>query len=43
MPIKKKNTKRTQIIFWAVIAVIVILMIISFSPVRQMTEIVLYP
>lgn len=43
MPIKKKNTTRNKIILWALLGVIVVLMVISFSPVRHMTEIVLYP
>ncbi len=43
MPIKKKHTTRNQIIIWAIVVVIVALMIISFSPVSHMTEIVLYP
>lgn len=43
MPIKKKNSTRNKIILWALLGVIVVLMVISFSPVRHMTEIVLYP
>ncbi len=43
MPIKKKNTTRNKIILWTLLGVIVVLMVISFSPVRHMTEIVLYP
>ena len=44
MPLhKKKKTHIRAIIIWAAVAVIVALMIISFSPLRNVTEIVLYP
>ena len=43
MPIKKKNSTRNKIIIWAIIAVVVVLMLISFAPNAHMTEIVLYP
>lgn len=42
MPLRKKNTKRNQIIIWMLIAVLVILMIISFPTTQNVTEIVLY-
>lgn len=43
MPLRKKNTKRNQIIIWTLIIVLVILMIVSFPATQHMTEIVLYP
>lgn len=44
MPLrKKKNTHIRTIAIWAVVIIILALMIISFSPVQSMTEIVLYP
>lgn len=43
MPLRKKNTLRNNIIIWTLIAVLVLLMIISFAPHPQMTEIVLFP
>ena len=42
MPLRKKNTKRNQIIIWTLIVVLVILMIISFPATQNVTEIVLY-
>lgn len=42
MPLRKKNTKRNQIIIWTLIAVLVILMIISFPATQHITEVVLY-
>ncbi len=43
MPLRKKNTKRNQIIIWTLIIVLVVLMIVSFPATQHMTEIVLYP
>jgi len=43
MPLKKKNAWRRHIIIAAVIAVLVMLMIISFSAPEHITEIVLFP
>mgnify|MGYP001776968335 CR=1 FL=1 len=43
MPLRKKNTKRNQIIFWTLVAVLIILMIVSFPATQHMTEVVLYP
>ena len=43
MPLRKKNTKRNKIIIWTLVAVIVILMIVSFPATQHVTEIVLYP
>jgi len=43
MPLRKKNTLRNQIIIWALIAVLILLMIITFGPSQNMTEIVLFP
>ncbi|MDW2995192.1 MAG: hypothetical protein R8N24_04200 [Alphaproteobacteria bacterium] len=44
MPIKKKkNTKAKTILIWALIAIFIILMIISFPTTQHMTEIVVYP
>lgn len=41
---KKKSTGHAKIIFvFALIAVLVVLMIISFPPASNITEIVLYP
>lgn len=44
MPLhKKKNTSGKKIIIWGLIAIIIILMIISFPAAQNVTEIVLYP
>ncbi len=44
MPLhKRKNTKRTKIIIWALIAALIVLMIISFPATQHVTEIVLVP
>ena len=44
MPLRrKKNNRIRTILIWAVVAIIIALMIISFSPVQNMTEVVLYP
>lgn len=43
MPLRKKNTKRNKIIIWTLVAVLVILMIVSFPAPQHVTEIVLYP
>lgn len=44
MPIKKKSrAPMRQIIIWLLIAVLVILMIISFPAPQNITEIVVYP
>ena len=42
MPIRKKNTIRNKIIIWTLVAVLVVLMIISFPPASNVTEIVLF-
>lgn len=45
MPLKKKkdHSTRNRIIFAAIVIAIVTLMIISFAPTQNVTEIVLYP
>ncbi len=45
MPIHKKKTHnaRNKIIIFAIVAVLVVLMLISFAPAPNVTEIVLYP
>lgn len=43
MPLRKKNAKRNKIIIWTLVAVLVILMIVSFPATQHVTEIVLYP
>lgn len=45
MPLKKKRDHRTRnkIIIAGVVIVLLILMIISFPPAQNVTEIVLYP
>lgn len=43
MPIKKKNTGLRRFILWTLVAALLILMVISFSPVQHLTEIVVYP
>ena len=43
MPLRKRNTKRNKSIIWTLVAVLVILMIISFPATQHMTEVVLYP
>ncbi len=42
MPLRKKNTKRNAIIIWALVALIIVLMIISFPVTQNVTEVVLY-
>lgn len=42
MPLKQKNTSRTKIIWAILIIAIVALMIISFTPPQNVTEIVLF-
>ena len=42
MPLRKRNTKRKQIIIWTLVIVLIILMIISFPATQNVTEIVLY-
>lgn len=43
MPLRKKNTKRNKIIIWTIVAVLIVLMIVSFPATQHMTEIILYP
>ncbi len=44
MPLKKKkNTSLVRILMWILFIALIVLMIISFSPVQHMTEIVVYP
>ncbi len=45
MPLRnrKKESIRNNIIIWSVIAILVILMIVSFPTTQNVTEIVLYP
>ena len=44
MPLKKKkNPTLRNILIWATIIAIIILMIISFAPVQHINEIVVYP
>ena len=40
---KNKNSKIPKILMWTLIAILVVLMIISFSTPAHMTEIVVYP
>lgn len=42
MPLKKKNTTRNKVIIWTVIAIVLVLMIVSFPPLQHTTEIVLF-
>ena len=42
MPLKKKNSIKTKIIIWTLIAILVVLMIIYFPPPQNVTEVVLY-
>jgi len=41
MPLKKKHTARNAIIIWSVIIIMAVLMLVSFSPLQHVTEIVL--
>lgn len=43
MPLHKKSSIRNKIIIWTVIAIIAVLMIVSFPAAQNVTEIVLYP
>lgn len=44
MPLKrKKNTKFRVFLVWTILAVLVLLMLISFPATQHMTEIVVYP
>lgn len=44
MPLKRKKTSKfPRILMWTLIAILVVLMIISFAPTQHMTEIVVYP
>ncbi len=43
MPLRKKNSNVKKIIILIVLLVLVALMIISFSPAQNVTEIVLFP
>lgn len=44
MPLRKKKSGTfRRVLIWGVVAVIIILMIISFAPVQNVTEVVLYP
>ena len=44
MPLKKKRKSTFPRVFiWALIAILVVLMIVSFAPTQHMTEIVVYP
>ena len=43
MPIYKRKNKTKKFLIWAIIVVLVILMIVSFSPSPEMNEIVLWP
>lgn len=45
MPLKKRNTSKNirRIIIWGAIIILIALMIISFSPNQNVTEIVLFP
>ena len=44
MPLHKKKKINIRVIaIWALVLIVVALMIISFPPVRNVTEIVLYP
>lgn len=42
MPLRKKNTKREHIIIWILIAIVIVLMIVSFPATQNVTEIVLH-
>jgi len=43
MPLHKKKTNKTKYIIFILVAVLIALMIISFAPHQNVTEIVLYP
>lgn len=44
MPLKQnKNSKIPRILMWILIAILIVLMVISFAPTQHMTEIVVYP
>lgn len=43
MPLHKKNSSRNKIIILTLVAVLVVLMIISFPPAQHINEIVLFP
>jgi len=42
MPLRKK-TNKTKYIIWAIIILLLVLMIISFSPQPEFNEVILYP
>lgn len=42
MPLRKKNTKSGHIIIWILIAIVIVLMIVSFPATQNVTEIVLH-
>ena len=42
MPLKKKNNTKT-ILIWSLVAILILLMIISFPTTQNLTEIVVYP
>lgn len=43
MPLRKKNNNIRKIAIWAALIIIIALMIISFPPAQNVTEIVLFP
>ena len=43
MPIYKKKNKSKKLLIWAILIVLFILMVISFSVTPEMNEIVLWP
>lgn len=43
MPLRKKNNNIRKIAIWVALIIIIALMIISFPPAQNVTEIVLYP
>ena len=43
MPLRKNHNQTKKYLFMAIIILLIILMIVSFSPKPEMTEIVLFP
>ena len=43
MPIYKKKNRSRKVLIWTIVIVLLILMIVSFSPNPEMNEIVLWP
>ncbi len=43
MPLNRKKKNHTKYIVWAIVILLLVLMIISFEPAPEFTEMVLYP